>query len=112
MFSLSRPPSLSAGLSLPHVIMDGGDVTGGDQPPRVEITLPLVPPESGALVGEVPETLGFSISAALAEEAVTEEWSVMTGLRRFRGAMAPRIEEEAVGRSEVVGDLEERATEA
>ncbi|KAI8572090.1 hypothetical protein RHMOL_Rhmol01G0171700 [Rhododendron molle] len=50
--------------------MEHGDVPGGDQPSRVEVTPPLVPLESDAVIGEAPETPGVSISAPMAEEAV------------------------------------------
>lgn len=50
--------------------MDSSEILGGDQPPWVEVALPLIPSESGAVVGGGPEALGVPILVTTAEEAM------------------------------------------
>lgn len=96
------------------MIVDSSEVPGGNQSPRVEVTPPPVSPDSDAVVGGVSETLGVSVSVAMAKgvtaSSTTEggdggDGSEAGGGRATTGlgAVAPRSEEEARGRSEVVG---------
>ncbi|KAI8542747.1 hypothetical protein RHMOL_Rhmol08G0163500 [Rhododendron molle] len=104
--------------------MNGSEIPGGDQPPRVKVTSPSVPPESDMVIGEVPETTWVLASAAMAEEATAS--STMVGddgngsgrvigdgqAMEGSGAMELRGKDEATGQLEGVGGSEKRATEA
>lgn len=51
--------------------MDSSYAPDGDQPPRVGVTLPPAPLESGVMIGEVSETPEALVSATTAEGAAT-----------------------------------------
>lgn len=103
--------------------MEHSESPGGDQPLRVEVVPPPVPPESDAVIGVVSETPGVLVSAAMIEGATalstTEggnggNGSEAGGGRATTGSgvMVSKSEEEAGGQSRVVGSSEERALEA
>ncbi|KAI8567969.1 hypothetical protein RHMOL_Rhmol02G0162700 [Rhododendron molle] len=104
--------------------MDDIGTLGGDQPPRVEFTSPPITSEGDTMTKGVPETIGVSVQAAMAEEAMASatavggnggDSEVVAGYgqgTKSSGAVEPRGEDEAMGQAEDVVDLEERATEA